>query len=392
MARRKKNSGGQALVMLSLSLMAMAGLMGLAVDLGWAFFVQQQAQSAADGAARAAVQEAYNYFAQTGDFSNIGTTCGTVSQCETTTATCPSAPGNLLASCLYASRDGFTGATGTNQQVTVQAAASSGTGNISIPGTTGTYNAQNVDYWVRVVAVQTVPQIFSALQGNVNAVVAASSVAAITGNANPASLVLLDQPNDCYASGGNDFFGRHGRGLVCGEDINISYCNGCGINAYGPIYMASTCSGQGGGYGYGGGGFGGGYGYGGGGTGFGCGDTVGGKGGNYAGNAGGGGFEGFFSNSVKSYGPNGVGTGSIQVQTPGAVTPVNSWTPRVQQLSAASVFLDPTQGEAQPPITAPGVVATCAVLNGVLDDTSGPLTSSISQWDRTATTRIAVWT
>ncbi len=57
-SKRHKNSGGQALVMVTLALMAMAGLMGLAVDLGWSYFVQKEAQAAADGAALAAVQEA----------------------------------------------------------------------------------------------------------------------------------------------------------------------------------------------------------------------------------------------------------------------------------------------------------------------------------------------
>ena len=57
MNRRKKTSGGQAIVMVTLSLMAMTGMMGLAVDLGWSFFVKKEAQAAADGAALAAVQE-----------------------------------------------------------------------------------------------------------------------------------------------------------------------------------------------------------------------------------------------------------------------------------------------------------------------------------------------
>ncbi len=57
MIKRRENSKGQALVMVTLALLAMAGMMGLAVDLGWSF-VQKQAQAAADGAALAAVQEA----------------------------------------------------------------------------------------------------------------------------------------------------------------------------------------------------------------------------------------------------------------------------------------------------------------------------------------------
>ena len=58
MNRRRKTSGGQALVLVTLGLMAMMGMMGLAVDLGWSFFVEKQAQASADFAAMGAVQEA----------------------------------------------------------------------------------------------------------------------------------------------------------------------------------------------------------------------------------------------------------------------------------------------------------------------------------------------
>ena len=58
MSRRKKASGGQAIVMVTLALFSMVGMMGLAVDLGWSYFAQKQAQAAADIAALAAAQEA----------------------------------------------------------------------------------------------------------------------------------------------------------------------------------------------------------------------------------------------------------------------------------------------------------------------------------------------
>src|SRR5579862_2538586 len=60
MNRRRKTSGGQAIVMVSLALFSMAGMMGLAVDLGWSYFTQKEAQAAADGAAMAAVHEAWS--------------------------------------------------------------------------------------------------------------------------------------------------------------------------------------------------------------------------------------------------------------------------------------------------------------------------------------------
>ncbi len=53
MHKRRKTSGGQALVMVTLALFSMLGMMGLAVDLGWSYFVQKEAQAAADTAALA---------------------------------------------------------------------------------------------------------------------------------------------------------------------------------------------------------------------------------------------------------------------------------------------------------------------------------------------------
>src|SRR5579863_384155 len=75
---RTQKSGGQAIVMITLALVAMCGMMGLAVDLGWSFFVQKEAQAAADGAALAAVHEAWQRL--NGSISSVS---------------CPNAPGGL---------------------------------------------------------------------------------------------------------------------------------------------------------------------------------------------------------------------------------------------------------------------------------------------------------
>src|SRR5579862_8995692 len=74
MTRRKRTSGGQAIVMVTLALFSMVGMMGLAVDLGWSYFSQKQAQAAADTAALAAAQEAVTRLGVTSDVS--GFNCG----------------------------------------------------------------------------------------------------------------------------------------------------------------------------------------------------------------------------------------------------------------------------------------------------------------------------
>src|SRR5579862_7634585 len=110
MSNRKRTSGGQALVMATLGLMAMCGMMGLAVDLGWSFFVQKEAQAAADGAALAAVEEAVvRLGGSTGSFacSQVADLSGTLPgqiDCETGGISCANVVGtsNLNSGCQFA--------------------------------------------------------------------------------------------------------------------------------------------------------------------------------------------------------------------------------------------------------------------------------------------------
>ena len=60
--------------MVTLALFSMMGMMGLAVDLGWSYFSQKQAQAAADSAALAAAQEAVTRLGVSSDVS--GFNCG----------------------------------------------------------------------------------------------------------------------------------------------------------------------------------------------------------------------------------------------------------------------------------------------------------------------------
>src|SRR5437016_12883453 len=113
MSRRKIASSGQAIVMVTLALFAMAGMMGLAVDLGWSFFVQKQAQASADAAALGAVQEAVARIGGGGNvsaFTCAGSGTGTRQvDCETTAINCGSvvSTSNLNNGCFYAKSNGF---------------------------------------------------------------------------------------------------------------------------------------------------------------------------------------------------------------------------------------------------------------------------------------------
>src|SRR5207245_510117 len=116
----KKNEKGQALPMITLSLIAMCGMMGLAVDLGWSFFVKRSAQTAADAAAQAAAQQALDAVGQAGAFTCSGgqITCAAEAPCN--------AGGNLTTGCLYAQQHGFsTGGDAGRQNVTIAAGVTS---------------------------------------------------------------------------------------------------------------------------------------------------------------------------------------------------------------------------------------------------------------------------
>jgi hypothetical protein len=95
--RDTTGTSGQALLLMTISLIFMFSVVGLSVDLGWAFYLKSRVQTSADAAATAAVVYATN----NGDTcSNV--TCGVSYTCAGVTP-----PTNSLQSgCLYATTDG----------------------------------------------------------------------------------------------------------------------------------------------------------------------------------------------------------------------------------------------------------------------------------------------
>jgi Flp pilus assembly protein TadG len=167
----RKGERGQALLMVTLASVAMFGALGLAVDLGWAYYVRTSAATAADSAALAAVQWANDAILSSGGTYTCGTN-GIV--CNTSATACPSSPGSstsIGAGCLYAQANGFS-ASG-NQNVTMQSNAGS-----TPPTATG---ITNVQYWVTARVSQRIPQLFSAILGKQHALVSARSTAAVVG-------------------------------------------------------------------------------------------------------------------------------------------------------------------------------------------------------------------
>ena len=344
MSRRKRVSGGQAIVMVTLALFSMIGMMGLAVDLGWSYFSQKQAQAAADTAALSAAQEAVK---RLGIGSNIsGFTCGSTGtgasqvECTETAGTttleyCGSSvtsTSNLNNGCLYAKRNGFQyDVAGSRQIVSVQ---SGDVSDANVPP-----GLKRISYWVRVRTIQTIPQLFSFIAGNQQGTVAANGTAAIAGSIVPGSFYGMNHAGDCWSLPG-------AAPSHCGMDLDAestgqgkTACPGSGGGsgqacAPAGIILSSSCNASSPG-------------------GSTCSQT-------WAGNA--------------TRGA-GVETGSLVVMgtnsTNGGATPGDwhdsSGNPIAPTYTtAAASFKDPTQGNSQPPLQTSNPIPTCGLQGGNL--------------------------
>jgi len=347
MSTRKQKSGGQAIVMVSLALFSMAGMMGLAVDLGWSYFIQKEAQASADGAALAAVHEAW---------ARLGGSVGSVS-CGNSKATdlwCSStAPGvacgtgnasgasNLYAGCLYAINNGFNYVSNNKMTVWMQADVGGNSQPVTPTGASLNIDPNNIKYWATVRAVTTVPQLFSSLLGNTQGTIAALATAAVAAETTPGSFIGLNREGDCLTQ-------PNGTKYNCGVDIDLTSSgqtdcyNNDGTKANvkakvcGPagVYLASQCNGR---------------------TITGCGtvnSTT--------------GYAGETTNNPTVW----AGQTGTHIRLAGAVDTPANWTPNPPGAvngSDSNMFLDPTRSKPQPGLATPAnSIPLCPVL-----DTSG---------------------
>src|SRR6476469_1476968 len=93
--RFRRGQKGQAIVMVTLSLIAMCGVLGLAVDLGWSYFLRRTAQKAADAGALAAAQQ---FLLVNGPASSYPTNTSLNSACPSGITTVTT---NLDSGCIY---------------------------------------------------------------------------------------------------------------------------------------------------------------------------------------------------------------------------------------------------------------------------------------------------
>ena len=147
---RKSNDTqcGQAALMMTLSLTVILGMLGLAVDVGWAYYRQQAAQAAADAAAVAAVRAAVTSD-PTGPACANKVFCGAATNCPSVAATSPST--SFDNACMLAAANGFT--TSGIDTVSVQAGISSPVPTVSGPA---------ASYWAVVRVNEALPALFGA--------------------------------------------------------------------------------------------------------------------------------------------------------------------------------------------------------------------------------------
>lgn len=349
-------------MMVTLGVISMCGIMGLAVDLGWSYFVEKQAQAAADMAALGAVQEAHaNRGVGAGFTCSVAPSGNTQAYCQwPTPANCSTlnVDSNLWNGCLYAKENGFIdGGLNGAQQVRMQAycgpAASGALGSCIAPPTAP--NINDIAYWATARATQAVPQLFSSVLGNTSGIVSASATAAIVSSVLPGSFYALNQEGDCIGTG-------NGFTVDCGVDVHVkgaasAVCSGSGgvsaaICAANGIVLSSTCHGA---------------------SQTGCNSN--GNSFNYAGETtGSGGSNGNGSTSK-------VWASQAQVRSSGAntgsVDEPSKWSPVPAGTTDPLTTSDPFKGMAQPPLQTPNSpIGTCGVLvdnqgNATIDGGNG---------------------
>jgi Putative Flp pilus-assembly TadE/G-like len=206
---RRNGRNGQALLAVTVAMVLLMGVLGLGVDLGWAYYRRDAAQSAADGAAAAVIRAAVanSPGAQTCGSSRVwcGSPAGTATACPSTTVT--TASSSFDNGCMMAAANGFT------STVTIQ--ANTTTSAPTVPGTT-------VSYWATVRVSETPTTMFSRLiqAGGLTYSVRASAGVTSTGSATTAPCIyLLSQTGTNPLTIGN---GVHLSTSSCGVYINSS--------------------------------------------------------------------------------------------------------------------------------------------------------------------------
>ena len=172
---------GQAAIFVTMSIIPTLGMLGLVVDVGWAFWRKEAAQTAAQAGATAAAKAASSAPAlvcsaggSTPDPAKVQ--CAASFACPSTLNNPANAGDYFDVACLYAKQNGFTNGSSSHnvtQSVVIIADVRGGT------TATRSFSGLSPDYWISVVATERMPELFSAVMGNTFATVSARATSAV---------------------------------------------------------------------------------------------------------------------------------------------------------------------------------------------------------------------
>jgi hypothetical protein len=184
-------------VLFTLAILPLLGMVGLVVDVGYAYSRKEAAQTAADAAAGAAASAAFKFA------NGSPVTCAVAKvACYAAEYTCPAtlpAPpatpsDNIQAGCMYARDNGF--ATAGKRKLTFQSGV----------GAAPTAGGVTISYWTVARASEEVPQLFSAVLGHPTMTVVARATAGAKDAASGGCVYLLDpNANKSFTMTGGNF-------------------------------------------------------------------------------------------------------------------------------------------------------------------------------------------
>jgi hypothetical protein len=241
-----RSKRGQVLIMVTLVLIVMCGMLGLAVDLGWSYYVQKAAKAATDAGALAAVIQAHSII------GSMQYVCGPNVTCQPDPQTCgnaipspPAGTNNLENGCLYAQNATFgTSGSGTWDNIMMSSdvpPATAACDGIGIWPNAPAGQTVCVHYWATARAWEGIPQLFSSVLGNTFGGSSARSTAAIVDAVVPGSLYALNRENDP----GYDPPGGNKGGAKFDDGVGINIQGNYDIDAGGGVFVSSQADGGG---------------------------------------------------------------------------------------------------------------------------------------------------
>lgn len=174
---------GQTTILLTLGMTMLIGTVGLTVDVGWSYFREQTAQTAAEAAAMGAVKYALANSSGTITCGSNGATCQSATICPSQVSS--PATSSFYAGCLYAKDNGYTTSSSTNTKVYIAA-------NTTSPPVSGV----STQYWATATVGSVEKHGFSGILGYMSGMVSAKATAVVLSGSNYGCIYVLDPSAD----------------------------------------------------------------------------------------------------------------------------------------------------------------------------------------------------